>query len=312
MSHRQGLAEILRALAAGDPVTDPQDLEQAFDATGQLTDPMQVRCRLPTAVLQWALAAHGIHGIVRARADDGWAVADLTPSEVDDGSDLRRIAAASSTLRSRGVFVGGPLAPTSSEGWAVAETLAPDGTTDVLFWNFQSHDAAVDEVGNLQDDLVMQWVGDAEAIVETLRSAGIDVKRPSSERKAIVVRPPGAAEADARSADAHHTLARTLLGLGWIEEDGLERWFRSPGAHPSVRVAKASGTNLVLRLGEREDIRAVVDYGSRLDVVLATLDEERDHLGRGPDVAGYLAPISRIATSVRWRPSGADDWKEVS
>lgn len=305
MTDEERVRAALSEIIAGDPTTSPP-LEEAFASDGRLTDELEISTTFDPSVVQWALIRHGLS----AQTTEGGAVAVVVERRGEAVSDLARLARAGHALEQLGVFFGGPLAYTSSDGWDRAHALAAEGTSDVLFWNHQSHSEAFDAHGDLTGELHLQWIGDAERMATALRAEGMDVDVPSSNKKTIVVRHKGAPASDEVAVAAHEELADELTRRGWTESGRAERWFSWPKADPTVRLAMGEDTTLAIEVSDADrTIEIEVDFGSRLTEVIAAVDAARDSLT--PDrIPAALSPIGAVATSVRYvGPTGM--WQEL-
>jgi hypothetical protein len=293
------ITALARELSAGAPVAEPP-LDKVLGDTDDLIRDVEIRSDLPRPVLQWALARHGLHGRTAPNGDG--ASVRLEPETVVDRDDLQRLSAALLTLAAAGAFAAGPLGRTSSEGWALAEEAAAEGTVNVYFWNHQSHEAAIDLDGALVDDLHVQWAGDAELFGGAITDAGFAVKLPTSTSKTIVVRPMAALDGD----DDYHVLERELLGHGWkVRADG-QLGYQWDGPQGGVFVAKGEGTHL--RIGNPGGLDADIDYAGDLQLAIGGIDDRRDALA-GDGALDALRSLASIVRAVHLYEDGM--WRKV-
>lgn len=305
MTDEERVRAALSELVAGEPTTSPP-IEDAFAPDGRLHDPLLISTTFDPSVVQWALARHGL----RSETTGGGSVTVIVDQRADANTDLARLVRAGRALERFGVFFGGPLAYTSTDGWDRAHELAGEGTSDVAFWNHQSHAEAFDARGDLIGDLHLQWIGNAERIAAALRDEELDVDVPSSAKKTIIVRHRGAPSSEAVAVAAHTRLADELIRRGWAEAGRAERWFSWPGTNPTVRLTLGEETTIALEVSDNDrTVEVEIDYGSKLLEVIAAVDAARDSLT--PDrIPGALDPIMAVATSISYLgPSG--NWQEL-
>jgi hypothetical protein len=172
----------------------PADLEDAFDASGELTRDLSFRWAASEdgtpAHLQTTFAEDGL--VVRVVADendeDGEAGTAVCLAAREGDSDLCRIIAALVRLRTRGYTAEPAFAWTSTMGW---EDISPDedGALRAVFWNVQAHEDSFDAEGGLIGELHMQWAGDAQVIAAELAPTGLTSVIPKSTDRAFVLEP---------------------------------------------------------------------------------------------------------------------------
>ncbi len=177
-----------------------------FDSGGFLRE------RLPSTswtedgrpVAQWALARAGLRSKFPRGLDGGPVILD--PVNVYEECDMTRLARAFKALREGGCIADGALGVTSSDGWDRVHAAQAEADRFAVFWNVGSHDA-FDEFGNLKDELVLQWAGEADAIVAAIAGEDFEVRGPHDPSMPIRVRSWGVARRQQISSEAGYELA---------------------------------------------------------------------------------------------------------
>jgi WD40 repeat protein len=265
----------------------------AFDAEGVLRHPLPMVWGGSLASLQMAFARGGL--TVRIEADEearasygesGRVV--LSPRSAAVDCDLRVILRAFAALRERGVVALANAGYTRSDGWSEVADDAKDAATTAVFWTEQAHDA-FDGVGNLAAPLFLYWRGDAEALVDGLRAAGLTVHETPPPERCIEVTSGPAGSVDLETFErAVREVAAAHTASGGASGEAPRT------AETRVRAAHAGPVELERSFcgAERKPVRWLTFDPHRATRLALALDRD----GRGaPTSPGYIVELATNA-----------------
>jgi len=160
------------------------DLDAAFDPSGDLTVPLELRWRGVAADAQVAFAAQDLILVVPLDEEEG--TATVLPQGTPE-RDLQVVLRSLADLRSRGYVAEAALAYTATDAWQAARSRG-DGSK-VVFWTTQAHEDAFDEDTDLVGELALQWAGDADEIASVLAATDLNVQVPGSADEVFYLTP---------------------------------------------------------------------------------------------------------------------------
>ena len=154
-------------------------LDEAFDAGGDLADPLRLVRNGPGADLQVAFAREGV--CVELSLDDDEEDFAVDPRLWSVGTDLMMLLEALDELRSQGFAIGAGIGDTPSDAWEQLDDEAGGRAEDAVMWTREAHRAAFDRVGKLTGALHLGWRGDRSAITAAFEDTVFDVEEPVDE-----------------------------------------------------------------------------------------------------------------------------------